>query len=345
MPQSLPEIRQQCLDRLLLLHKTANSGHIGSSLSCLEILVDLCFGRMQADDVLVMSKGHAASALYTTLSLSGRLPEAKLEDFYRDDTLLAAHPPCSRAIRAIPFGTGSLGHGLGLACGMTFAQRFTGRSFNAYAVLSDGDCNEGSTWEAALFAAHHRLAQLTVILDLNGLQGIGHSKDIQNPRAHRRQMARLRFRRGRGRPRERFRQPRARARRTGRRHRPALRDRAHDQGPRGFLHGRPDGMALPADVRRAIRRGPPGKPPALTAMRKEFSQWIEQLGRRESRLVFLTGDLGFGALENVQAALGPRFVNLGVSEQNMMSVAAGLAQQGLLPLCYSIAPFAVFRPL
>jgi transketolase len=79
-------------------------------------------------------------------------------------------------------------------------------------------------------------------------------------------------------------------------------------------------------------------------MRKEFSQWIEQFGRRESRLIFLTGDLGYGALENVQAALGPRFVNMGVSEQNMVSVAAGLARQGLRPLCYSIAPFAVFRP-
>jgi transketolase len=79
-------------------------------------------------------------------------------------------------------------------------------------------------------------------------------------------------------------------------------------------------------------------------MRKEFSQWIEQFGRQEKRLVFMTGDLGYGALENVQAALGPRFVNMGVSEQNMVSVAAGLARQGLRPLCYSIAPFAVFRP-
>ncbi|MDB6114575.1 MAG: transketolase [Lacunisphaera sp.] len=80
-------------------------------------------------------------------------------------------------------------------------------------------------------------------------------------------------------------------------------------------------------------------------MRKEFSQWIEQFGRRESRLIFLTGDLGFAALESVRTALDHRFVNLGVSEQNMVSVAAGLAQQGLLPLCYSIAPFVVFRPL
>jgi transketolase len=90
----------------------------------------------------------------------------------------------------------------------------------------------------------------------------------------------------------------------------------------------------------------PGRKPAWIpeAMRKEFSQWIEQFGRRETRLIFMTGDLGYGALENVQAALGPRFVNMGVSEQNMVSVAAGLARQGLLPLCYSIAPFAVFRP-
>ena len=79
-------------------------------------------------------------------------------------------------------------------------------------------------------------------------------------------------------------------------------------------------------------------------MRKEFSQWVEQFGRSEPKFIFLTGDLGFGALENVQAALGARFVNMGVCEQNMVSVGAGLAQQGLLPLCYSIAPFAVFRP-
>jgi len=79
-------------------------------------------------------------------------------------------------------------------------------------------------------------------------------------------------------------------------------------------------------------------------VRKEFSSWIENFGRHERRFIFLTGDLGFRALENVQAALQERFVNMGVSEQNMISVAAGLAQQGLMPLCYSIAPFVAFRP-
>ncbi len=95
MPKPLPEIRRQCALRLLGLHRAAHAGHIASSLSCLEILVDLCFGRMNADDTLILSKGHAASALYTVLSLSGRLPEADLDTFYREGTLLAAHPPCS----------------------------------------------------------------------------------------------------------------------------------------------------------------------------------------------------------------------------------------------------------
>lgn len=180
MSQSLPEIRRQCAARLMGLHHAAHSGHIASSLSCLEILVDLCFGRMTADDTLILSKGHAASALYTVLSLSGRLPEAELETFYQDGTLLAAHPPCSGVINSIPFGTGSLGHGLSLAAGTAFSTRYTGKKFHTYAVLSDGDCNEGSTWEAALFAAHHRLDNLTVIVDLNGLQGIGRTNEILN---------------------------------------------------------------------------------------------------------------------------------------------------------------------
>lgn len=165
---------------MLQLYQEAHAGHIGSSLSCLEILVELAFQRMQGDDVIILSKGHAAGALYTVLSLSGRMPEAPLESFYQDGTLLAAHPPCNRAIAAIPFGTGSLGHGLGLACGLAYSQRFTGRQFRIYAILSDGDCNEGSTWEAALFAAQHHLQSLTVIVDRNGLQGIGASRDILN---------------------------------------------------------------------------------------------------------------------------------------------------------------------
>ena len=176
----LSSVRRRCAATILDLYKRANAGHIGTSLSCLEILVDLCFHRMAEADLLVLSKGHAAAALYTVLSLSGRLPEAELSTFYQDGTLLAAHPPCSGRIGAIPFGTGSLGHGLSLACGLAISQRFTGKSFRVFAVLSDGDCNEGSTWEAILFAAHQKLSNLTVIIDLNGIQGIGYTTDVLN---------------------------------------------------------------------------------------------------------------------------------------------------------------------
>lgn len=178
LTEMLSQARVRCAVKVLELYKAANAGHIGCSFSCLEILVELCFHRMAREDFLVLSKGHAAAALYTTLALSGRMAENELTTFYRDGTSLAAHPPCSRAIPAIPFGTGSLGHGLGLSCGLVYSQRITGKNFKVFVVLSDGDCNEGSTWEAVLFAAHHRLTNLTVVLDLNGVQGIGYTKDI-----------------------------------------------------------------------------------------------------------------------------------------------------------------------
>jgi transketolase len=177
-PERLVAARQQCALKILEMYKTANAGHIGSSLSCLEILVDLCFQRTNPQDFIILSKGHAAAALYATFKLSGRLPQADLGTFYRDGTSLAAHPPCSRAFDDIPFGTGSLGHGLSLGVGLALSTRFTAKAFEVYVVLSDGDCNEGSTWEGAAFAAHHHLSNLTVIVDLNSIQGFGRCEDV-----------------------------------------------------------------------------------------------------------------------------------------------------------------------
>jgi transketolase len=175
---NLSQIRRECATTILGLYHRAHAGHIGPSLSCLEILIDLHFKRMRPEDVCILSKGHAAVGLYTVLAKSGRLDPQELDTYYKDGTRLAAHPPCSREIPAIPFGTGSLGHGLSLAAGIAFSQRYTGRSFQVYCVLSDGDCNEGSTWEAALFAGHHALTNLTVVVDANGLQGFGATCDV-----------------------------------------------------------------------------------------------------------------------------------------------------------------------
>ena len=174
----LPELRKKSAETLLGLYKKANAGHIGSSLSCLEILLYLTCDRMKSEDQVVLSKGHAACALYVALAQSGRIPLDALSSFYQNGTLLAAHPPCSGKIESIPFGTGSLGHGLSLATGLVFSQKYTNKNFKVFTVLSDGDCNEGSTWEAALFAGHHRLENLFVIVDANSIQGIGNTKEI-----------------------------------------------------------------------------------------------------------------------------------------------------------------------
>ncbi len=176
--ENLQKIRTESAIELLGLYKKANAGHIASSLSCLEILIYLSCHKMKESDYLILSKGHAACGLYVALAQAGRLSKDLLSTYYANGTMLAAHPSCSGKIPSIPFGTGSLGHGLSLATGLVLSQQFTKKNFKVFAVLSDGDCNEGSTWEAALFAGHHQLQNLHVIIDYNKLQGIGSTESI-----------------------------------------------------------------------------------------------------------------------------------------------------------------------
>lgn len=176
--EQLNTLRRDSALRLFEMYKKANAGHIASSLSCLEILLYLTCHQMSSEDQLILSKGHAAGALYVALSKSGKISENLLESFYENGTILAAHPPCSGKVDSIPFGTGSLGHGLSLATGLVLSQRYTKKNFRVFAVLSDGDCNEGATWEAALFAGHHRLENLVVIVDANSIQGIDYTKNV-----------------------------------------------------------------------------------------------------------------------------------------------------------------------
>lgn len=173
-------IKRNCAAIVLALHKKAHVGHIGSSLSCLDILVYLHFFKMHPADQFILSKGHAATTLYAVLAQKGQISEAQLNSFHKDATLLAAHPPTNVRLNGITFGTGSLGHGLPLAAGIALSTKFTGQKFSVYCVLSDGDCNEGSTWEAALFAGHHNLNNLTAIIDNNGIQAFGVTKEVLN---------------------------------------------------------------------------------------------------------------------------------------------------------------------
>lgn len=163
--------------RLLRMHFESGVGHIGGNLSSLDALVLLFNERVGNDDHFVLSKGHSAGALYVALWSAGKLTDDDLRTFHKDGTLLAGHPPAA-GIDDILFATGSLGHGLSLAAGTALAMRFKGAPGHVYCLMSDGEWQEGSTWEALIFATHHRLTNLTVLVDHNGLQGFGHTRDV-----------------------------------------------------------------------------------------------------------------------------------------------------------------------
>lgn len=149
----------------------AKSSHVGSCLSCADILALLYGGVMKQGDKFIMSKGHASAALYAVLAECDYFPLSDLEGFYNGK--LSGH--VSHFINGIEASTGSLGHGLSIGCGMALVSKN-----HVYVLLSDGDLNEGSTWEAAMFASYHRLNNLTVIVDYNKLQCSGESRDILN---------------------------------------------------------------------------------------------------------------------------------------------------------------------
>ena len=163
--------------RLLRMHHESGVGHIGGNLSALDAMLVAFHEYLGDDDTFVLSKGHAAGALYCVLWSIGKLRDEDLRTFHRDDTLLAGHPPAS-GIPEIPFATGSLGHGLGLAAGTALGLRLRSSEAKVFCLTSDGEWQEGSTWEALIFASHQRLGNLTVLVDHNNLQGFGSTADV-----------------------------------------------------------------------------------------------------------------------------------------------------------------------
>jgi transketolase len=159
------------------MHFAAKVGHIGGGLSCLDAMLYLHHELMQAGDAFVLSKGHSVGALYVTLWTLGLLTDEDLLSFDRDGTRLAAHPVSGWSPH-IAFSTGSLGHGLSLAAGMALGKRLQGQAGRVYCLCSDGEWQEGSTWEALIFAKHQRLDSLVVVIDGNGLQGFGTTAEV-----------------------------------------------------------------------------------------------------------------------------------------------------------------------
>jgi len=163
--------------RLLAMCKKAHAGHIGGALSCSEILVFLKFAWMGGDDTLVLSKGHAVTALYSLLAEAGVLTQSQIDSYYEDGTQLPAHPPFN-TFAEIPFATGSLGHGLSLSAGMALGARLKQQDRCFFCVTSDGELDQGSVWEAALFSAHHKLDNVVWVIDRNRIQGFGRTEEV-----------------------------------------------------------------------------------------------------------------------------------------------------------------------
>ena len=141
-------LRNNIKNRVIRMYKKANAGHVGCSLSCLEMITFIKFELMKDNDEFILSKGHAAALLYSVWAEAGILSEKDIESFYQNGTYLPAHPPVNK-IKGIPFATGSLGHGLSLATGLGLANKLKGNDKKIFCLTSDGELNEGSTWEAA----------------------------------------------------------------------------------------------------------------------------------------------------------------------------------------------------
>ncbi|NPV60809.1 MAG: transketolase [Actinobacteria bacterium] len=182
---SLESIARRVRIRVLNSIYATRSPHIGSSFSPIEILVALYFRVLKASpqetsnperDRFILSKGHACPSLYAVLTERGFMSEEEYNRFAMDDGV-EQHPNMEVG-KGIEVSTGSLGHGLSIGAGMALAGRLDNRSYKVYVLLSDGELNEGSVWEAVAFAGHHGLSNLVALVDANKMQALGHTRDI-----------------------------------------------------------------------------------------------------------------------------------------------------------------------
>jgi len=175
--RSLTEVAQEIRRDIVAMIANAGSGHLGPSLSCVEILVSLYFDRMKHKpenpawsdrDRLVLCKGHAAPALYATLARSGYFDPKILLTLRKTGSVLQGHP--TKRTPGVDVSTGSLGQGLSIANGIALAGRLDGKSYRVFALIGDGECDEGQIWEAFMTASHLGLSNVTAIIDRNGVQ-------------------------------------------------------------------------------------------------------------------------------------------------------------------------------
>jgi len=182
---SAANVRKMTLEAVF----SAGSGHPGGSLSCSDILTYLYMHKMNVDpknpknpdrDRFVLSKGHCSPALYGTLAEAGFFSKDEIKGFRSIGSYLQGHPDM-KTVPGVDMSTGSLGQGISAANGMALAAKLDGKNYRVYTILGDGEIQEGQVWEAAMFAAHYKLDNLTAFLDFNGLQIDGDIRKVMNP--------------------------------------------------------------------------------------------------------------------------------------------------------------------
>ncbi len=188
--RELERIARNIRARIIETSHRTQTPHLGSCLSCVDILVAAYFETLRIDpsrpadeerDRFILSKGHGAAALFQVLAVRGFYPESMLDTYGEDGGIFAEHPPTPSHLPGIEAATGSLGHGFPMGLGMALAARIRDRRYKVIALVSDGECNEGSTWEAAMLAASQKVESLAVIVDFNKWQATGRSEDIMGP--------------------------------------------------------------------------------------------------------------------------------------------------------------------
>ena len=185
-PTDLEYIAPLIRGKLVKISNKAHTPHLGSSLSCVDILVAAYWSvlninpKKPADpnrDRLIFSKGHAATALYLVLNMRGFFPDDILKTYAKPGGILPEHPVYKSA-PGIEVTSGSLGHGLSLGLGMALAAKINKNNYRVYVLMSDGECNEGSVWEAAMLAPAHNLDNLVAVVDFNSWQATGRSQEV-----------------------------------------------------------------------------------------------------------------------------------------------------------------------
>lgn len=186
---SMQLIARQIRMRIIETSHKTHTPHLGSCLSCVDLLVALYFAILRVDaknprsperDRFILSKGHGAPALFQVLAMKGFYPLYRLDSFGENGSVFGEHPPTPNYLEGIEAATGSLGHGLPIGLGMAIAARINQQNYNVYVLLGDGECNEGSVWESAMMASAQQVNNLCVIIDFNKWQATGRSCEVMS---------------------------------------------------------------------------------------------------------------------------------------------------------------------